>query len=73
MSLKLLEIDEVARHGTASSCWVVIHGSVFDVTAFIEEHPGGKSVILCTAGKDATDAFDAVHSVELLEKYIARL
>jgi cytochrome b involved in lipid metabolism len=73
MDLKLLERDEVAHHSTSSSCWVIIHGTVFDVTAFIEDHPGGRSVILRTGGKDATEAFDAVHSMDLLERYKARL
>lgn len=39
------------------------------MTRFIDDHPGGKSVIMREAGKDATEAFDAVHSRELLGKY----
>lgn len=73
MNSMLLERDEVACHAAASSCWVIIHDTVFDVTSFIGEHPGGKSVILRAAGKDATGAFDAVHSKDLLEKHASQL
>ncbi|KAF9888189.1 hypothetical protein FE257_009184 [Aspergillus nanangensis] len=58
--------SEVAKHGTRQSCWVAIHGSVYDVTEFLESHPGGPHVILGRAGKDATEAFDSVHDRELL-------
>ena len=69
----LLGRDEVARHATASDCWVIISNEVFDVTKFLEEHPGGKRVILSRAGSDATHAYDAVHSRDLLAKYNAQM
>ncbi|GKT78294.1 FMN-dependent dehydrogenase [Colletotrichum tofieldiae] len=40
------------------------------ITAFLPDHPGGKSVLLKNAGKDATNAFSAVHPMELLEEYL---
>lgn len=73
MESTLLEREGVAQHADASSCWVIIHDTVFDVTKFISEHPGGRNVILRTAGKDATESFDAVHSKDLLEKYKAQM
>ncbi|KAI1340168.1 glycolate oxidase [Xylariaceae sp. FL0016] len=57
---------EVARHNTKQDCWVVIHGKVWDVTSFIEEHPGGAEVILKCAGRDATDDYDSVHDPGLV-------
>lgn len=45
----------------------------YDVTEFLEEHPGGDEVLLLAAEKDATDDFEDVgHSddaKELLKKY----
>lgn len=73
MDSTLLERSEVANHAAASSCWVIIHDTVFDLTDFVGEHPGGQTVILRKAGQDATDAFDAVHSKDLLEKYESHL
>lgn len=51
---------ELAAHSKASDCWMVIQGKVYDVTDFIDEHPGGDEVMLAEAGKDATEAFDDV-------------
>ena len=73
MDSTLLERTEVANHAAASSCWVIIHDTVFDLTDFVGDHPGGRIVILRKAGQDATEAFDAVHSKDLLEKYESRL
>ncbi|KAK1143287.1 hypothetical protein N8T08_006814 [Aspergillus melleus] len=58
--------DEVQKHNSKDSCWVVIHGSVYDVTDFVDSHPGGPHVLLRCAGKDATEDFDSVHDQELL-------
>lgn len=65
--------EEVKKHTTSESCWIVISGKVFDVTRFLWEHPGGQDIILEKAGKDATFAFnDVQHSTDaqkLLQKY----
>ncbi|KAE8147386.1 FMN-dependent dehydrogenase-domain-containing protein [Aspergillus avenaceus] len=62
---------EVESHSTKASCWVAIHGSVYDVTDFIDSHPGGPNVILRCAGKDATEDFDSVHDKETLTQSLA--
>jgi L-lactate dehydrogenase (cytochrome) len=67
--MKLLD-DEVSRHNSRESCWVVIHGKAYDVTEFLPEHPGGSKVILKYAGKDATDEFDTIHPPDTLDKYL---
>ncbi|KGO56442.1 Alpha-hydroxy acid dehydrogenase, FMN-dependent [Penicillium expansum] len=60
--------QEINRHNNQETCWVVIHGAVYDVTDFLDSHPGGAAVILRCAGKDATEDFDSVHSLELLSE-----
>ncbi len=47
---------EVAKHNTRGDCWIVVDGLVFDVTKYVEEHPGGDA-ILRNAGQDATKGF----------------
>ncbi|RKK77709.1 hypothetical protein BFJ69_g5998 [Fusarium oxysporum] len=56
---------EVAKHNTRESCWIVLHGGVWDVTG---EHPGGEAVILKYAGTDATSWYDEVHDEDLVTR-----
>ncbi|KAJ7068640.1 FMN-dependent dehydrogenase-domain-containing protein [Mycena amicta] len=51
----------VAQHNSRQSCWIIVHGKVYDVTEFLDEHPGGSKIILKYAGKDATQEYDPIH------------
>ncbi len=64
--------DQVSRHNTRESCWVIIHGRVYDVTEFLPEHPGGPNVILKYAGRDATEEYEPIHPPDTLDKYLDR-
>jgi len=56
---------EVAEHTDKKSTWIIINDNVYDVTKFLEEHPGGEEVLLEQAGKDATENFEDVgHSTD---------
>lgn len=57
-------LADVAKHGTASSCWTAIDGNVYDVTDWITRHPGGQRPILGLCGKDGSSAFDNQHGAE---------
>ncbi|XP_068657682.1 cytochrome b5-like [Aristolochia californica] len=60
---KLYTLQEASDHNKKEDCWVVIDGKVYDVTSYLDEHPGGDDVLLAATGKDATDDFeDAGHS-----------
>ncbi len=52
---------DVATHSTAQSCWTAIRGQAYDLTAWINKHPGGASAILSLCGKDGTVAFTNQH------------
>merc|ERR1719146_434188 len=62
-------LEEVAKHNTKESCWVVLDGKVLDVTKFLSEHPGGELAILTFAGKDATEEFNMIHPPDVIGKY----
>ncbi|XP_030454715.1 cytochrome b5-like [Syzygium oleosum] len=57
---KVFTLAEVSEHNTTKDCWLVIEGKVYDVTKFMEDHPGGDEVLLSSTGKDATDDFEDV-------------
>ncbi|KAK3944527.1 hypothetical protein QBC46DRAFT_374562 [Diplogelasinospora grovesii] len=46
---------EVKSHNTAKSCYVTIGRNVYDVTDFLDSHPGGSDLVLEYAGKDIAD------------------
>ncbi|KAF8584286.1 hypothetical protein K439DRAFT_1633670 [Ramaria rubella] len=58
---KLISGETVAQHNSRDSCWIIVHGNVYDVTEFLDDHPGGSKIILKYAGKDATDEYDPIH------------
>merc|ERR1719174_998510 len=62
--------EEVAKHSTKASCWVILNDRVLDVTDFLKDHPGGELAILTFAGKDATEEFDMIHPPDVIEKYL---
>ena len=47
--------SEVAEHNTAESCFVTIGTKVYDITDFVDSHPGGGDLILEYGGKDVTE------------------
>lgn len=48
---------EIARHDTAKDCWMAIDGAVYDLTAYLPQHPSSPTVILSWCGKEATEAY----------------
>ncbi|XP_007938499.1 cytochrome b5 type B [Orycteropus afer afer] len=72
-SVTYYRLEEVAKRSSSKEIWLVIHGRVYDVTRFLEEHPGGEEVLLEQAGVDASESFEDVgHSSdarEMLQQY----
>ncbi|GAA5876614.1 hypothetical protein JCM8547_002422 [Rhodosporidiobolus lusitaniae] len=69
MADKTYTADEVAKHtSTDEGVWLVVDGGVYDVTGFLDDHPGGRKVLLNMAGKDATDKFWQFHSKKILQE-----
>ncbi|KAL4361360.1 hypothetical protein GQ457_04G013780 [Hibiscus cannabinus] len=70
---KMHSFEEVANHNKIKDCWVIISGKVYDVTPFIDEHPGGGEVLLSATAKDATNDFEDIGHSDvargLMEKY----
>ena len=69
--------EDVVRHTTPESCWVIRGGKVYDVSTFLPDHPGGDDLILKYAGQvvdgvmknpDEHDHSDSAY--EMLEEYV---
>ena len=56
--------EEITLHDKKSSCWVVIHGKVYDLTAFVPKHPGG-DIIMDGAGGDCTPMWESYHPLSI--------
>ncbi|KAI3810847.1 hypothetical protein L1987_20470 [Smallanthus sonchifolius] len=54
--LKAYNKAEVCLHNKRTDCWIIIKEKVYDVTPYVEEHPGGDA-ILAHAGDDSTEGF----------------
>jgi hypothetical protein len=75
-----LNMTEIAKHASSSDCWILIGGNVYNVTSYLDSHPGGKARILRYCGQDATTGFQTQDSVPakvhsavaqtLLKKYL---
>ena len=71
--MKTFSIEEVSKHASEQSCWIVIDNTVYDVTKFLKAHPGGKQVLLKLGGRDVTSEFYDFHAKDVLEKYGPKL
>lgn len=66
---KLISMEEVSQHNSLQKgIWVAIEGQVYDITTFVNSHPGGKNVILKNAGKDVTELYMPVHPANAIEE-----
>ncbi|XP_036391267.1 cytochrome b5 [Megalops cyprinoides] len=72
-NVKYYTLEEIKHHNMSKDTWLIIHDKVYDITSFLEEHPGGEEVLLEQAGADATESFEDVgHSTdarEMLQQY----
>jgi len=54
-------LADVQTHNSAASCWAAISGNVYDLTDWVNQHPGGPERILSLCGTDGTAAFTTQH------------
>lgn len=71
--VKYYTLEDIQAHNMSNDTWLIIHDKVYDITSFLEEHPGGEEVLLEQAGADASESFEDVgHSMdarEMLQQY----
>nr|XP_046227793.1 cytochrome b5 [Scatophagus argus] len=66
--VKYYRLSEIEEQNSFKSTWIIIHHKVYDVTKFLDEHPGGEEVLREQAGGNATESFEDVgHSSDARE------
>ncbi|ORX52958.1 cytochrome b5 [Piromyces finnis] len=58
---KKYTMEEVSKHCTIEDCWIIFNGIIYDITEYLNFHPGGKNILIKYAGKDGTDIFYKCH------------
>lgn len=65
---------QISVHNKDNDLWLVLNNKVYDVTKYVDEHPGGLDTLMDVAGQEGTEAFNSVgHSDEAkeqLKKYL---
>ncbi|KAK3370241.1 cytochrome b5-like heme/steroid binding domain-containing protein [Podospora didyma] len=65
---------EVASHkDEKEGMYIIVDDGVYDISGFLDEHPGGAKILKRMAGKDATKQFWKYHGKSVLEKYGEKL
>ncbi|KAK3276425.1 hypothetical protein CYMTET_15490 [Cymbomonas tetramitiformis] len=67
---KSFTLEEVAKHNTREDLWIIVEGKAYDVTKYVQHHPGGWLPMVNMAGKDCTDVFANYHPARVYEKML---
>ncbi|CAJ0944515.1 unnamed protein product, partial [Mesorhabditis belari] len=60
--MKWVDHEELSKHNTQDDCWIHIFGQVYDVTSYLEFHPGGIPELMRASGRDGTALFNQYHA-----------
>ncbi|CAO3646107.1 unnamed protein product [Cunninghamella echinulata] len=55
-------LDDLKQHNTQNDAWTAIQGKVYNMTPYINFHPGGVKDLMRIAGRDGTKLFMLTHS-----------
>lgn len=66
----ILSTAEIKKHNSESDCWSIVNGKVYNLTSYVQKHPGGNAVIANICGKDGTNSFSNQHNTESKPKSV---
>jgi L-lactate dehydrogenase (cytochrome) len=67
MTDRRIAVNEISSHDKEGDCWIVVNGKVWDMSNFAPEHPGGPGIIYKYAGRDASQAYNEIHSPAIIQ------
>lgn len=56
---KTYALSDVSSHISESDCWTIIGSKVYNISSYVNQHPGGYEEILKSCGKVGTDLFNS--------------
>jgi len=63
--LPLMTYRALGRHNTDESAFIAYRDLVFDITAFLSRHPGGRDIVRAALGTDITQTLDSFHDAHV--------
>jgi len=64
--------QDLALHNQVNDIWMAIRGKVYNITPYMDYHPGGTDELMRAAGKDGTDLFDEIHNWVNIESMLEK-
>lgn len=64
--------EELSKHNKEEDCWIALKDKVYNITTYLQYHPGGIDEIMKGAGRDATEIFNEVHIWVNYESILAK-
>ena len=61
---KKYNMQQVQQHSSPTDCWSVINGKVYNLTSWVNRHPGGSSRIIALCGRDGSAMFNGMHGMD---------
>lgn len=60
--LRMISREELGLHNKKDDLWVELNGNVYDLTMYLQYHPGGEKMLMKAAGKESIDMFNYHHN-----------
>ena len=73
MAPKTFTISDVEKHTSEKDAWLIIEDKVYNVTDYLNEHPGGSEILMDVAGQDASDMFESIGHSNDARKHLEKL
>lgn len=67
-----ISLKELKEHKSKYDCWTAYKGKVYNITQYLEYHPGGEKILMSVAGKDCTKLYDKYHKWVNIESIIGK-
>ena len=56
-------LKQISKHKTKGDLWLVVDNKIYDVSNFLEKHPGGVKPFMKNAGKDVSKYFHGITKI----------